>query len=83
MKRLETKTGYIIIGTAREIMRLYNNLETREIANPVFSAAPKFIMKKYYGLVLTYYDIQNMRYYRQPIMQVVSSDTALAIIHDL
>ena len=83
MKRLETKTGYIIIGTAREIMRLYNNLETREIANPVFSASPKFIMKKYYGLVLTYYDISNMRYYRQPIMQVISSDTALAIIYDL
>lgn len=40
MKRLETKTGYIIIGTAREIMRLYNNLETKEIANPVFSTAP-------------------------------------------
>lgn len=47
-----------------------------------FSDFPKFNMGKFYGLCVTTYDSLNEREI-DPVMQVISGDTALAIIHDL
>ena len=50
MKAIATETGYLFIGTAREICSLYKNFMRREIAIPAFCNFPKFNMSKYYGL---------------------------------
>lgn len=82
MKNIETKTGSLFIGTAREICSLYKNFMRREIAMPTFCDFPKFNMSKFYGLSVDTYDEWNEREI-EPKMQVVAGDTALAIIYDL
>lgn len=82
MKNIETNTGCLFIGTAREICSLYKNFEKREIAMPTFCDFPKFNMSKFYGLSVDTYDEWNEREI-SPRMMVVAGDTALAMIHNL
>ena len=82
MKAIETETGYLFIGTAREICSLYKNFMRREIAIQAFCNFPKFNMSKYYGLSVDIYDEWN-EMETAPKMQIVAGDTALAIIYDL
>lgn len=82
MKAITTETGYLFIGTAREICSLYKNFMRREIAIPAFCNFPKFNMSKYYGLSVDIYDEWNEMEIA-PKMQIVAGDTALAIIYDL
>ena len=82
MKAIATETGYLFIGTAREICSLYKNFMRREIAIPAFCNFPKFNMSKYYGLSVDIYDEWNEMEIA-PKMQIVAGDTALAIIYDL
>ena len=82
MQNISTDTGSIYIGNAREVCSLYKNFTKRKLAMPVFSDFPKFNMGKFYGLCVTTYDSLNEREI-DPVMQVISGDTALAIIHDL
>ena len=82
MKAIATETGYLFIGTAREICSLYKNFMRREIAIPAFCNFPKFNMSKYYGLSVDISDEWNEMEIA-PKMQIVAGDTALAIIYDL
>lgn len=83
MKEINTEEGKLYLGTAREICSLYKNFDKREIAWPIFSTFPKFNMEKYYGLCICDYDCRNERWLSIPEIQVVSGDTALAMIFDL
>ena len=82
MKKIETKTGNLFIGTAREICSIYKNFREREIAMPIFSDFPKFNMGKIYGLSVETYDeyTENCIF---PQMSVIAGDTALAMIYEL
>lgn len=84
MKRIEMfeedmPVGFLYIGTAREISRLYRNLK---IATPAFCEPPKFNLGKYYGLVVRERDLGG-RDMSIPEKHVVAGDTALAMIFDL
>ncbi len=79
MKKIETETGYMYLGTAREICSLFRNLEKRYLAASIYSDDPKFNMNKFYALELDY---ENL-FADYPQMTVISGDTALAIIFNL
>lgn len=82
LNRGELEVGYLYIGTAREISRLYRNFNRREIATPAFCEPPKFNWGKYYGLAVWECDLDG-RYLSTLEMNVVAGDTALAMIFDL
>ena len=73
----------LVTGDAKEISRLYRNLEKRENIFPEFCNSPKFNMEKRYGVLLTYYDeFREVSWEHQPILCVVSSDTALHVLEE-
>lgn len=83
MKRIELENhGTLYIGQATEISRLYRNLKVRQIAHRNFCEDPIFNFSKYYGLVISKYDLDGHEE-EECTMLVVAGDTALAMIYDL
>ena len=73
----------MVTGDAKEISRLYRNLEKRENIFPEFRNAPKFNFEKRYGLLLAYYDeFRDVSCEDQPRLCIVSSDTALHVLEE-
>ena len=83
MKRIELENhGTLYIGQSTEISRLYRNLKERQIAHGNFFQDPIFNFNKYYGLVISKYDLDGHEE-DEWTMLVVAGDTALAMIYDL
>lgn len=83
MKSIDIENyGTMYIGKAVEISRLYRHFKKRSIAHSAFCSSPKFNFMKYYGLVVNKYDLDGNEV-ADWSMQVVTGDTALAMIYDL
>lgn len=83
MKIWKNDTSTMVTGDAKEISRLYRNLERRENIFPEYCNTPKFNFGKSYGLLLTYYDeFKDESFEYQPRLCVLSADTALYMLEE-
>lgn len=83
MKRIELENhGTLYIGQATEISRLYRNLKVRQIACGNFCGDPIVNFNKYYGLMISKYNLDGYEE-EEWTMLVVAGNTALAMIYDL
>lgn len=83
MKIWKNEKMTMATGDAKEVSRLYRNLEKRENIFPEYCNTPKFNFEKSYGLLLTYYDeFRDESYEYQPRLCVVSADAALHVLEE-
>ena len=83
MKIWKNEKMTMVTGDAKEVSRLYRNLEKRENIFPEHCGTPKFNFEKRYGLLLTYYDVfRDVSCEDEPRMCVMSADTALHVLEE-
>lgn len=76
MKKITTETGYLYIGSARQMLSLYKALDKRELAYPIFSDYPKVNKDKVYGIAVDTIDYSTGEMIN-PEMCIVSADVIL------